>query len=85
MREETEEEFLHRYAAAADELTEMVDEGDIEDEAQDIELGKAPSIISVGFTRETKTAHAVFVWKFSWKVSHIVLFFFLNLLRTRLR
>ncbi|KAG1326119.1 putative importin beta-like SAD2 [Cocos nucifera] len=38
--EETEEEFLERYAKAADELSEMVEEGDIEDEAQELELGE---------------------------------------------
>lgn len=38
-RKETEEEFLERYAKAADELSEMVEEGDIEDEAQELELG----------------------------------------------
>ncbi|CAM0874180.1 unnamed protein product [Alopecurus aequalis] len=42
VREETEEEFLARYAAAAaaaDESIEAVEEGDIDDETQDIELG----------------------------------------------
>lgn len=40
MREETEEEFLARYAAAAGESIEAVEEGDIDEETQDIELGK---------------------------------------------
>jgi hypothetical protein len=43
VREETEEEFLARYAAAAaaaSESIEVVEEGDIDDETQDIELGK---------------------------------------------
>ena len=44
VREETEEEFLARYAAAAAaagaESIEVVEEGDIDDETQDIELGK---------------------------------------------
>lgn len=40
VREETEEEFLARYAAAAaGESIEVVEEGDIDDETQDIELG----------------------------------------------
>ncbi|XP_051180407.1 uncharacterized protein [Lolium perenne] len=43
VREETEEEFLARYAAAAasaaSESIEVVEEGDIDDETQDIELG----------------------------------------------
>uniref|UniRef100_A0A0D9XVL2 Importin N-terminal domain-containing protein n=1 Tax=Leersia perrieri TaxID=77586 RepID=A0A0D9XVL2_9ORYZ len=40
VREETEEEFLERYAAAAaGESIEIVEEGDIDDETQDIELG----------------------------------------------
>lgn len=37
--EETQEEFLDRYAKAADELSEIV-AGDIEDGVQDLELGK---------------------------------------------
>ncbi|XP_020573467.1 uncharacterized protein LOC110019929 isoform X4 [Phalaenopsis equestris] len=38
--EETEDEFLDRYAkAAADLENEMVDEGDIEDDVQELELG----------------------------------------------
>lgn len=41
MREETEEEFLERYAlAAAGESLEVVEEGDLDEETQDIELGK---------------------------------------------
>ena len=41
MREETEEEFLERYAlAAAAESIEVVEEGDLDEETQDIELGK---------------------------------------------
>lgn len=41
MREETEEEFLERYAlAAAGESIEAIEEGDIDEETQDIELGK---------------------------------------------
>nr|AAX96578.1 expressed protein [Oryza sativa Japonica Group]ABA95456.1 Importin-beta N-terminal domain containing protein, expressed [Oryza sativa Japonica Group] len=40
VREETEEEFLQRYAAAAaGESIEIVEDGDIDDETQDIELG----------------------------------------------
>ncbi|KAF0896635.1 hypothetical protein E2562_026750 [Oryza meyeriana var. granulata] len=40
VREETEEEFLERYAAAAaGESIEIVEEGDVDDETQDIELG----------------------------------------------
>ena len=46
MREETEEEFLERYAAAsAGESIEIVEEGDIDDETQDIELGKLLEIL----------------------------------------
>ena len=45
--EETEEEFLERYAKAADELSEMVEEGDIEDEAQELELGKTTIFLVV--------------------------------------
>lgn len=42
MREETEEEFLERYAlAAAGESIEVLEEGDIDEETQDIELGKS--------------------------------------------
>lgn len=37
--EETHEEFLERYAKAADELSEVA-EADIEDGVQDLELGK---------------------------------------------
>ena len=41
MQEETEEEFLERYAlAAAAESIEVVEEGDLDEETQDIELGK---------------------------------------------
>ena len=43
MQEETEEEFLERYAlaaAAAGESIEVVEEGDLDEETQDIELGK---------------------------------------------
>ena len=43
MREETEEEFLERYAlaaAAAGESIEVVEEGDLDEETQDIELAK---------------------------------------------
>jgi hypothetical protein len=43
VQEETEEQFLARYAAAAaaaSESVEVVEEGDIDDETQDIELGK---------------------------------------------
>jgi hypothetical protein len=41
VREETEEEFLERYAlAAAGESLEVVEEGDLDEETQDIELGK---------------------------------------------
>lgn len=41
MREETEEEFLERYAlVAAGEAIEVVEEGDLDEETQDIELGK---------------------------------------------
>ncbi|XP_073009559.1 uncharacterized protein [Typha latifolia] len=39
VREETEEEFLERYATAADGLSEIVEEGDVEDEVEDLELG----------------------------------------------
>lgn len=46
VREETEEEFLQRYAAAAGgESIEIVEDGDIDDETQDIELGK-PELFS---------------------------------------
>jgi hypothetical protein len=46
VREETEEEFLERYAAAAaGESIEIVEDGDIDDETQDIELGK-PELFS---------------------------------------
>jgi hypothetical protein len=41
VREETEEEFLERYAlAAAGESIEAIEEGDIDEDTQDIELGK---------------------------------------------
>jgi len=41
VREETEEEFLERYAlAASGESIEAIEEGDIDEETQDIELGK---------------------------------------------
>jgi len=41
VQEETEEEFLERYAlAAAAESIEVVEEGDLDEETQDIELGK---------------------------------------------
>ncbi|KAL5204923.1 hypothetical protein ABZP36_009794 [Zizania latifolia] len=44
-REETEEEFLERYAAAAaGESIEIVEEGDIDDETQDIELGSLDQV-----------------------------------------
>ncbi|XP_038975739.1 importin beta-like SAD2 isoform X2 [Phoenix dactylifera] len=43
-REETEEEFLERYAKAADELSEMVEEGDVEYEAQELELGSLDEV-----------------------------------------
>lgn len=50
MREETEEEFLERYAAAAaGESIEIVEEGDIDDETQDIELGKLLEIFSLSY------------------------------------
>lgn len=40
MREETEEEFLERYAlVAAGDTIEVVEEGDLDEETQDIELG----------------------------------------------
>ncbi|KAL6654520.1 hypothetical protein ACP70R_007985 [Stipagrostis hirtigluma subsp. patula] len=43
--EETEEEFLERYAlAAAGESLEIVEEGDIDDETQDIELGSLDEV-----------------------------------------
>jgi hypothetical protein len=41
VQEETEEEFLERYAlAAAGESIEAIEEGDIDEETQDIKLGK---------------------------------------------
>lgn len=45
--EETEEEFLDRYAKAAIELenSSFIEEGNVEDEDQDIELGKYNSIL----------------------------------------
>nr|XP_019702618.1 importin beta-like SAD2 isoform X2 [Elaeis guineensis] len=42
--EETEEEFFERYAKAADELSEIVEEGDIEDEGQELELGSLDEV-----------------------------------------
>ncbi|TVU23430.1 hypothetical protein EJB05_25796 [Eragrostis curvula] len=45
VREETEEEFLERYAlAAAGESIEVVEEGDIDEETQDIELGSLDEV-----------------------------------------
>ncbi|KAK3120729.1 hypothetical protein QOZ80_9AG0692950 [Eleusine coracana subsp. coracana] len=45
VREETEEEFLERYAlAAAGEAIEVVEEGDIDEETQDIELGSLDEV-----------------------------------------
>lgn len=45
VREETEEEFLARYAAAAaGESIEVAEEGDIDDETQDIELGSLDEV-----------------------------------------
>lgn len=38
--EETEEEFMDRYAKAAAELEENIVEGDLEDEANQLDLGK---------------------------------------------
>ncbi|CAD6252436.1 unnamed protein product [Miscanthus lutarioriparius] len=45
VREETEEEFLERYAlAAAGESIEAIEEGDIDEETQDIELGSLDDV-----------------------------------------
>ncbi|PUZ45866.1 hypothetical protein GQ55_8G258700 [Panicum hallii var. hallii] len=45
VREETEEEFLERYAlAAAGESIEVVEEGDLDEETQDIELGSLDEV-----------------------------------------
>ncbi|XP_062182615.1 uncharacterized protein LOC133886794 [Phragmites australis] len=45
VREETEEEFLKRYAlAAAGESIEIVEEGEIDEETQDIELGSLEEV-----------------------------------------
>ncbi|KAG2564198.1 hypothetical protein PVAP13_8KG390800 [Panicum virgatum] len=45
VREETEEEFLERYAlAAAAESIEVVEEGDLDEETQDIELGSLDEV-----------------------------------------
>ena len=50
MREETEEEFLERYAlAAAGESIEAIEEGDIDEETQDIELGKFLHLLPQSF------------------------------------
>lgn len=38
--EETEDEFLDRYAKAAAELEDEMVEGDIDDDEQELELGK---------------------------------------------
>lgn len=46
--EETEEEFLDRYAKAAIDLENsiLIEEGDVEDQDQDIELGKYINFIA---------------------------------------
>ncbi|RLM70258.1 uncharacterized protein C2845_PM17G14860 [Panicum miliaceum] len=45
VREETEEEFLERYAlAAAGESIEVVEEGDLDEETEDIELGSLDEV-----------------------------------------